>query len=470
MTPPDPSLLGPLIAQLRLAHGWSQQQLAAALCAAADTPTLTRHEVSRWERAVRTPGERWRRHLAAVLDAPAGLLADVPARSGRPGPAGPVATRSRSALLALAHRWAADPGTPLLLDPATIEHVVESTPGRRTAEAAGRSATDREPDDGRETPPGAVGLAELRRLDDLAGGADLAPAGAYRLRYAVRALRRSGPGGRRRLLPVLAETAQLAGWLDGDAGHLSSGVHAHRLGLRAAAATGDRALAGQVLASASHLLAGAGDAEGGLLLARAGYAGTRRAASPGLRALLLHRMALAAALTGRGPAARRALDAARRAAETVEPSAEPPWLYWLDSGELAAMTGRALVALGRPGPAVSLLGVALRTDRGPRGAAVYGSWLARGLVQLGEVDQAAEVAGTALCDAVRAGSARAVAALAEVDRRFAAHRAEPGVRHWRSLLAEARPFLLSGPRPFPPAGAGTRRASPRGGAEPGGTG
>ncbi|WP_243704984.1 transposase family protein, partial [Micromonospora sp. KC723] len=36
--------------------------------------------MSRWERAVRTPGERWRRHLAAVLDAPAGLLSDGPAR------------------------------------------------------------------------------------------------------------------------------------------------------------------------------------------------------------------------------------------------------------------------------------------------------------------------------------------------------------------------------------------------------
>ncbi|TDC81313.1 transcriptional regulator [Micromonospora sp. KC606] len=445
MTPPDPSLLGPLIAQLRLARGWSQQQLAAALCAAAGTPTLTRHEVSRWERAARTPGDHWRRHLAAVLDAPAGLLTDATTRRRRPGPPGPATARSRSALLALAHRWAAAPSTPLLLTPATIGGVVrraadEDGPGRRTT----------------------VGLTELRRLDDLAGGADLAPVGAYRLRCVVRALRRSGPGGRQRLLPVLAEAAQLAGWLDGDAGHLASGMDAHRLGLRAAAATGDRALAGHVLASASHLLAGAGDAESALLLARAGYSGARRAVSPGLRALLLHRVALAAALTGRAPAGRQALDAARRTAETVEPTTEPPWLYWLDGDELAAMTGRALVALGRPGPAVPLLGEALRSVRGPRGAAVYGSWLARGLVQLGEVDEAAVVAAAALRDTVRAGSARAADALAEADRRLAAHRAEPAVRRWRGLLADARPFL--------PTGAGTRRAGPRGGAGPRGTG
>ncbi|MEV0810170.1 hypothetical protein, partial [Micromonospora sp. NPDC050200] len=46
MTPPDPRLLGPLIAQLRLARGWSQQRLADELCAASGAPTVTRHEIS----------------------------------------------------------------------------------------------------------------------------------------------------------------------------------------------------------------------------------------------------------------------------------------------------------------------------------------------------------------------------------------------------------------------------------------
>ncbi|MEV4482217.1 helix-turn-helix domain-containing protein [Micromonospora coxensis] len=450
MTPPDPSLLGPLIAQLRLARGWSQQRLADTLCAAAGTPTLTRHEVSRWERAVRVPGERWRRHLAAVLDAPAGLLGDAPTRSRPPGPA--TAARSRSALLALARRWAADPSAPLLLNPATIDHVAGPPPDPTGLAPGG-------------PPSGVLGLAELRRLDDLAGGADLAPAGAYRLRRVARALRRCGLAGRRRLLPALAEAAQLAGWLDGDAGDLASGLAAHRLGLRAAAATGDRAFAGHVLGSASHLLAGAGDAEGALLLARAGYAGARRAGSPGLRTLLLHRVALAAALAGRTPAGRQALDAARRAAETVDPATEPAWLYWLDGDELAAMTGRTLVALGRPGPAVPLLHAA-GSARGPRSASVYGGWLARGLLQLGEVDQAAAVAGAALHGAVRAGSTRATAALVEVDRRLTAHRAEPAVRRWRRLLADARPYLPRAPAPRRPAT--TRR--PRGRAGPPRTG
>ena len=53
-------------------------------------------------------------------------------------------------------------------------------------------------------------LAELRRLDDLAGGLDLAGLGAYRLGRAVRAVSGCGPSARRRLLPELAESAQLA--------------------------------------------------------------------------------------------------------------------------------------------------------------------------------------------------------------------------------------------------------------------
>ncbi|MBM7080008.1 helix-turn-helix domain-containing protein [Micromonospora humida] len=86
MTPSDPRPLGPLITQLRLARGWSQRRLADELCAAAGTATLTRHEVSRWERSVRVPGDRWRRQLAVVLDAPIGPPSTGSSRARRAGP------------------------------------------------------------------------------------------------------------------------------------------------------------------------------------------------------------------------------------------------------------------------------------------------------------------------------------------------------------------------------------------------
>lgn len=93
--PPGPAAvrsgesLGPLLAQLRTQRGWSQLRLAQQLCAAAGVPTVSRTEVSRWEREERVPGPFWFGWLAAVLEVPPDLLASArPARrrgsGGRP--------------------------------------------------------------------------------------------------------------------------------------------------------------------------------------------------------------------------------------------------------------------------------------------------------------------------------------------------------------------------------------------------
>ncbi|MGC4805762.1 helix-turn-helix domain-containing protein [Micromonospora sp. DT233] len=80
-TPPVPDRLGPLLARLRQARGRSQQRLAAELCAASGVPTLSRHEVSRWERQRRVPGGFWLGWLAVVLAVPVELLAEAAGRS-----------------------------------------------------------------------------------------------------------------------------------------------------------------------------------------------------------------------------------------------------------------------------------------------------------------------------------------------------------------------------------------------------
>ncbi|WP_326563535.1 helix-turn-helix transcriptional regulator [Micromonospora peucetia] len=443
--PPGPQLLGPLLAQLRLARGWSQLRVAAELCAASGVPTLSRNEVSRWERQLRVPGEFWLGWLAVVLAVPVDLLSTAATRTrGLDAPPTFGGSRPRAALLALAQRWVADPRAVLLPGTPAAGH-------RPPAGPPGPASTSpQEADGGREGP---VRLAELRRLDDLAGGADLAGLGAYRLGRAVRALSGCGPSERRRLLPGLAESAQLAGWLAADAGDAAGALDTYRLALRAAATAGDPALAGHVLGSASHLLTGVGDPQGALVLARIAYAGARQSASPGLRALLLHRVALAAALGGRAGAARQALDAACRLTDAPEPGREPPWLYWLDGPELAAMAGRTLVAMGRPLPAEAPLHAVRR--RSPRTAAIYGGWLARGYLRLGEVERACAVAGEALLDAVRAGSPRAVGQLAEVRRLLAGHGDVPAVRRYRALATAATPYL---PRSGPPPGPTGRRA------------
>lgn len=62
--------LGALLARLRLDRGWSQQRLAERLRAASGMPTVTRTEISRWERGRRRPEVYWLQWLAEVLDVP----------------------------------------------------------------------------------------------------------------------------------------------------------------------------------------------------------------------------------------------------------------------------------------------------------------------------------------------------------------------------------------------------------------
>jgi transcriptional regulator with XRE-family HTH domain len=66
---PDESI-GALLTRIRLDQGKSQLRLAELLCAASGMATVTRHEVSRWEREARIPSRYWLRWLALVLDIP----------------------------------------------------------------------------------------------------------------------------------------------------------------------------------------------------------------------------------------------------------------------------------------------------------------------------------------------------------------------------------------------------------------
>lgn len=69
-----------MIRELRLAHGWSQGRLADKLCEVSRHSTVTREDISRWERGKRTPGPFWLRHLATVLEVPLTALENDPVK------------------------------------------------------------------------------------------------------------------------------------------------------------------------------------------------------------------------------------------------------------------------------------------------------------------------------------------------------------------------------------------------------
>jgi transcriptional regulator with XRE-family HTH domain len=69
--------LGRLIAQRRRDLGMSQRELAERLCLETGRPTVTRHELSRYERGVRQPNRTTLAVLATVLDLPITNLSAV---------------------------------------------------------------------------------------------------------------------------------------------------------------------------------------------------------------------------------------------------------------------------------------------------------------------------------------------------------------------------------------------------------
>jgi transcriptional regulator with XRE-family HTH domain len=491
------------LAALRLEHGWSQLRVAEQLTAATGLHTVSRHEISRWERGERIPGDFWLGWLAVVLDVPRAELAiaAAAARRGpaRRAPAAPAPVKGQADLLRLAHAWLADPAgslghataagrpavPPRAGGPEQIAAAAEQAGGARAARGSGpaEAACERAGPalplldtlaawsaGGRAAAGGGSGgraggaggrrgggadpdavaatVAVLRRQDDLVGGADLAGPAGRELGAALG--RPEGVPASRRLLGLVAEAAQLTGWLAADAGDPAGALAAYRTALAAAAGAGDRPLAAHVLGSASHLLAGHGDPRGALLLARTGLAGAGRSAPAALRALLLHRVAFAAARCGERRAAHTALGQAATAAARRDPAHDPPWLYWLDEGELSAMTGRTLAALGRPLRAEPLLTAAVRRTGQPRTTAIYGAWLTRVCLDLGEVERAGEVAADALLDAVRSGSARAAAEVVGVRQRLAAHRDVPEARRFAELATACRPYLPEVARIGPP--------------------
>lgn len=81
--------LGALLSEARHRCGISQARLADRLCASAGVATVTRHEISRWERGERVPSGFWLGWLALCLDMPVEALerAAATTRRARPVPA-----------------------------------------------------------------------------------------------------------------------------------------------------------------------------------------------------------------------------------------------------------------------------------------------------------------------------------------------------------------------------------------------
>jgi transcriptional regulator with XRE-family HTH domain len=393
--------IGGFLVRIRTARGWSQLRMAAALCSVSGMPTVTRHEISRWERGERIPSGYWLGWLAATLDTPIELL-ERAAATARQNRARPTASRGSGSA-----RPARD-GFPFDL---------EALAARVTA---------------------------LRVMDDLVGGADLARTVLCVLRAAVA----TDPPAPAR--PVVAELAQLATCVFADAGSRTSALWAARVSLRLAVADHDRPLTAHVLGCLSETAADSGECGRAVRLATAAH---RRAAGGPLacRAVQLHRLAYASARAGCHDAAETALRAAGRVASGRGDEPPPPWLRWLDEPRLTALTGRCYLALGRPRVATALLTEALGTGRLPaRGRAIFGAWLGLARLESGDLDGACDIAGFALLAAIRSGSVLASRRVRALDAVLRRRPTATPVARYAAFADQASQYLPDGlPVPLP---------------------
>ncbi|TLF76850.1 helix-turn-helix domain-containing protein [Nocardia cyriacigeorgica] len=298
--------------------------------------------------------------------------------------------------LRVAHEW-------LVTDPRLDEHLA---PGRQVGAGLAAEMERR--------------VVELRRLDDVVGGAALHPVVRCDL-DAARSVVRDGTYTsdiKRRLLRVVAELSQLAGWVYSDAGRYAEAQHAYLDGVTAATEAGDRPLAGQLLSTLAYQMTNTGDARDAALLARTALRGASTDAPPVVRALLGERVAWAAAKAADPEGARRALDAVDDEYDRRSPGDdEPDWVYWLNRDEIDVMRARCAVQLGNSVEAETLLTPAI--ERYPAGrkreATLYRSWLAEAYARGGQPAAAHETLEAVRADAAELNSVRLHRRVAEVE-------------------------------------------------------
>ncbi|MEU9981037.1 helix-turn-helix transcriptional regulator [Streptomyces sp. NPDC050856] len=357
---------GAYLASLRRHSRRSQPQLAAALCAVSGAQSITRNEVSRWERGERIP-DVWLPTFAQVLGVPlheleqAAAYARGDAQAALPGVAATLAD------LCPAGEALEPPTAPC---------------GRRI---------------GATTVEGlAARVHGLRLADDVLSGGDLIVPAFRELHAAVRLFRESSHSENtgRDLLVQIGELGQIAGWIASDAGRGEDAERAYRLGISAARQAGDAVLVAQLASSLGYHLSNTGRERPGLDLAKAAVAEAGTDAPAATRALFLDRVAWAHTRAGEPQSALRALGQAHTALDTPGGAPAPSWAYWVNRQELEVMDARVLTELHRPLRAVPLLQDVLgRYDvTHTREVALYRSWLAVALADANEPEQAAEEA------------------------------------------------------------------------------
>jgi transcriptional regulator with XRE-family HTH domain len=239
----------------------------------------------------------------------------------------------------------------------------------------------------------------------------------------------------RRLLQVVAELTQLAGWISHDVGDNRPARWYFGESLRLARDAGDEAFTAEVLAGMSQQAAYLHDARTAVDAAQAAGRHAIRSDVPAL-------VSEAAAMEAHGHALRRdaracltAMRTAERSLDAVRDDAGPSWLEYFDRAYLAAKFAHALLALGESKPAERFAVRSLRMSDGyDRGRLFNTVLLAQIHADSGDLDSACELGRRSVTMASGIRSARGRGYLADLRRRLEPHAAAPQVQELREQI------------------------------------
>ncbi|WP_119728055.1 helix-turn-helix domain-containing protein [Thermomonospora amylolytica] len=359
---------GAYLARLRREAGKSQRQLAEALCRISGTASVTRNDVSRWERGIRVP-DAWLPALATALSVPLDDLERAAAHAQ--GEDVLNETANPTEVLAV-----------LLPDQGDLLGPLTSSTGRRIGMSTAAELAAR--------------AHGLRLADDVIAGGDLLTPALRELDVAIRLYRETAHTEQvgRAVLASIAEIAQITGWIASDAGQHDQAERAYRLGISAAREAHDFTLVGNLAGSLAYQWSNTGQESEAVSLAQAALDEAGPDAPGKARALFLDRVAWAHTKAGESQQAIRALGEAHEALTEENTTEAPTWAYWVSAEELDVMDARVYTELRKPLRAVPLLQEVLsRYDSThTRERALYLSWLAVALVDANEPEEAANTA------------------------------------------------------------------------------
>jgi hypothetical protein len=243
-----------------------------------------------------------------------------------------------TALTAPAHQW-------LVHEP---EPLVSGLVGRRVS----AGLADRFP----------AMIAELRTMDDVAGGGRVLSLARHEFEWVARLLDQASydESTGRKLLAALAELGQLVSWGAYDDGQPGLAQRYNLAALRAAHSADDRHLGAHILGSMAKQAAHQGQSVEAVTLAETALAGARGLDSPRLQAELCIRQAYALAAGHDAAGCAEAISKARGHIEQFVADGDPRWLYWVIPAWIIVEAGDSLLLLGHADQAAGMLEEGLR--------------------------------------------------------------------------------------------------------------